>query len=259
LIVILAFLSFAILFTEKKIQQPALFWGMALLIPVAFNLLVITDDVHHLVYPNPHLSAAHPFTELEYDFTYVVYAVSLYVYGATFLGVGLLIQRMFRPHNLYRSQLLTMATGFMTPIALSIFSLFDIKLSAQRDIFPFSTAIGNLVVAFGLFRFRIFDILPIARERVLENMTDPVIVVDALDRVVDINRVALNTIDRTASQVLGQPSTIIFSEWSDLQGKFSELDQQQVEVTLQLKGEPVTFEISVFPIYDRRMRMLGRT
>jgi putative nucleotidyltransferase with HDIG domain/PAS domain S-box-containing protein len=258
-IIVVAYFVFAIQFTEMKIQRPAIFWTILLSIPSAFNILLITDGIHHLIYPNPHLTETYPFRDLEYDFTIAVYILSVYIYGVSLYGIGLLVSRIFRPHNLYRSQLATMAMGFLIPVVLSVFSLLDIRISPQRDIFPFSAALGNLIVAFGLFRFRLFEIVPIARERVIENMTDPVIVVDALDRVVDINQIALDNIEKKASQVIGQPSAVVFSQWGELQEQFRSVEQQNnMEVTARIKGAELIYDIGVFPIHDNRKRTVGR-
>ena len=63
------------------------------------------------------------------------------------------------------------------------------------------------MVAWGLFRYRLFDIVPIARERVLENMADQVIVLDAQERVIDINLAALRTLGKKSLDVIGKPGS----------------------------------------------------
>src|SRR5258707_345338 len=100
-IIVVTFLIFAVQFTETRIKRPAVFWSIVVSVPIAFNLLLVTDGMHHLIYPNPHINLSYPFPELEYDFTFVVYFISLYIYAASLYGIGLLIARVFRPHNLY--------------------------------------------------------------------------------------------------------------------------------------------------------------
>ena len=258
--IIVAFLIFALQFTEYKFRYPITSWSILLIAPVIFTFLLITDNVHHLIYPNPQLNSAQPFPEMEYDLTYVVYLYAFYIYISTLYGIGLLIRRIFQPHNLYRSQLATIAAGFLIPVILSILSLSGIKVSAQRDIFPFSIAMGNLIVAVGLFRYRLFEIVPIARERVIENMTDPVIVLDALDRVVDINQAALNNIGKKGSGVIGQPSNVVFAEWSELVEEFRDVDQERrgIAIKVKFRGQTLYYELSISPIRDRANRLVGR-
>src|SRR6185503_4968721 len=188
---ILPFLIFAIQFSEYKLRSSRLAWTFWLALPTLFTAFLLTDGVHHHLYPNPHLSTDYPFPELQYDFTIVVYAYTfIYVYGVNLYGLSLLVRRAIQPHNLYRSQYWIVAAGFFVPLALSVFSLANIRIAPQRDVSPFSLAIGNLIVAWGLFRYGLFDIIPIARERIVENLKDPVFVLDARNRVLDINQAA---------------------------------------------------------------------
>ena len=55
-IIIQAFLLFAIQFSEHKIRHPRTFWTFLLGPPLIFLIFLSTDSLHHLIYPNPHLS-----------------------------------------------------------------------------------------------------------------------------------------------------------------------------------------------------------
>src|SRR5262245_44776925 len=68
-LVVLPFLIFTIQYAESTLIHPTLDLGFIILFLIGFTALLLTDNVHHLFYPNPHLSADHPFPELEYDYT----------------------------------------------------------------------------------------------------------------------------------------------------------------------------------------------
>jgi len=186
-VVILAFFIFVIEFTERKFKYPRLVWSLILILPLTFVLLLLTDSVYHLIYRNPHLGESYPFKILEYDYTTFVYIYAiLFIYLLPFYGIGLLVQRAFKSNGTYRAQFLILAIGFSIPVLVSILALFSIKIGPQRDISPLTFAAGNIIVALGLFRYGLFDLIPIAREKIMENMADPMIVLDIYDRVVDI-------------------------------------------------------------------------
>jgi len=259
-LVILPFLIFSVQFSENKFRHPRLVWGTWLVLPILFTLLLLTDSHHHLIYPNPHLSLDYPFPELKYDFTFVVYGFSLlYVYGANIYGIGILIRRALQPYNAARFQYWTVAVGFLVPIALSLLSLLNIRVTPQRDISPISFAIGNLIVAWGLFRYRLFNLVPIARERVLENLSDAIIVLDASNRVVDINQVALTNIGKRSEQVIGYPVQEVFAKWPDLIERIQNLEDATLEVSAKVQGKQKTYDLSISPIRDDRNNLIGRT
>jgi len=258
LIGLVAIPVFVVQYTDYKLQNPRRLFALSLIVPVLFAVAVATDSLHHLIYPNPQLNTDFPFPELTYDFTWVVYGFALYGYATLFWGIGILARRLFRIHNLYRAQTAVILFGSLIPIIGTIFSLLEINIAPQRDATPFTVAVGNLIITWGLFRYGLFIIVPIARERVLENMADQVIVLDALDRVIDINPAALGVLGKKSSEVIGKPSSMVFSQWSDLVEQFRDINDIRMEVKTVLRGQPVYYELKISPIYDQRKQLVGR-
>jgi PAS domain S-box-containing protein len=259
-LVFIPFLIFSVQFSEYKFRNPRLVWSYWIGLPVVFTLFLLTDSIHHLSYPNPHLSTDQPFPDLKYDFTILVYAFSLlYIYGANFYGISLLIRRALQPYNLYKPQFWTIAIGFSIPLVMSFFSLANIHIAPQRDISPFSFAVGNLVVAWGLFRYGLFDIVPIAREHIMENMVDPVIVLDANNRIVDINPAALKGLDKQSREVIGHPAGDVFENWPMIASELEYLDVERKEVAVRQDDDTFFFDLNISPIYSKKnKRLLGR-
>ncbi|MEP6894260.1 MAG: PAS domain S-box protein [Chloroflexota bacterium] len=258
-LVFIPFLLFAVQFSEHKLRFPRLTWGIWLSFPILFTLLLFTDNMHHLIYPNPHLSADYPFPDLQYDFTFVIYIYALiYVYSINLYGIGLLIKRAVQPHNTYRAQYWTIAIGFLIPLVLSIFSLADIKITEQRDIAPFSFALGNLIVAWGLFRYRLFDIVPIARERIVESMIDPIFVLDANNRVVDINPPGIKALGKPSAEVIGHSASEVFAHWPMMASELEYLDVERKEIAIKDGDDTFYYDLNISPIYNQRPQLLGR-
>jgi PAS domain S-box-containing protein/putative nucleotidyltransferase with HDIG domain len=258
-LVLLPFLIFTIQYSEHKLRYPVFAWGFVAVFLTGFTALLLTDDVHHLLYPNPHLSTDYPFPELQYVFTYVVYIYALvYLYGANLYGISLLIRRAFQPHNLYRIQYLIVAAGFLIPLILSFFTLAGIQIAPQRDITPFALALGNLIVAWGLFRYGLFDIAPIARERIVENMRDPVIVLDPRNRIVDINKAALTLIGIHSRDVIGRTSDVAFAKWPFVVELLNHPAEQRREASATSQGRTLFFDINISHIFNRRGELIGR-
>ncbi|HXD11321.1 MAG TPA: PAS domain S-box protein [Anaerolineales bacterium] len=258
-LVILPFLAFALQFSEHKLLSPRWTWGLWIALPALFTFFLLTDSVHHLLYPNPHLSTDQPFPELLYDFTIVVYVYTLvYIYGANLYCLSLLVRRAYHSHDLHRAQYLIIALGFFIPLALSVFSLANIRIAPQRDVSPFSLAIGNLIVAWGLFRYALFDIVPIAREHIVENIRDPVFVLDARNRVVDVNRAALRMVQKDRSEVIGHSAREIFAGWPEIVGELEFLDVERKEIAIQEDGDTFYYDINVSSIRGNQRQLIGR-
>ena len=258
MVVIIAFMLFAVDFTEYRFHYPKLAWSAILVLPLAFTILLALDPLLHLIYINPRLDPPRPFPELFYDFGPVVYIYALYIYAIPFCGIGLLVSRMLKAHSLYRWQLAGIALGFTIPVLASIPSLFGIEFFGQRDIGPIGFGIGNLVVALSLFRFRLFDVVPIARDSVVDNLADPVIVLDMKNRVVDLNAAASARIGVGPAGVIGEPAEVVFSAWPDLISRFRDTREAQTEIVLETSGKKQYFDFRISTLADKVGRSVGR-
>ena len=73
----IAFPVFAVQYTEYKLKNPRKLFWFSFIFPALFTLVLMTDSFHHLIYRNPEIMPTAPFSELTYDFTWVVYEYAL--------------------------------------------------------------------------------------------------------------------------------------------------------------------------------------
>lgn len=121
----------------------------------------------------------------------------------------------------------------------------------ELDLTPFAFTISGLAVAWSLFRFRLLDIIPVAREAVIESMSGAVIVLDEHDRIVDLNPAAQKLSIRTASKAVGQPFTQVFSVWPELVERYRDETDAYTEIVLGEGDTPRYFYLRISPLYRR--------
>lgn len=260
---ILALMSipvFAVNYTGIKLPKPRLLFALSFIVPVLFTLILITDPLHHLIYQEPYLQTGPPFPELIYGFTWVVYGYSIYSLLISFISLAMLIERYRKPHNLYRSQIAIIAVGFFIPLASVGLATAGIKITPTRDPMPLTAAISSLILAWGLFRFHLFDIVPVARDIVFENISDYVLVLDNQNRVIDANPSFLSLVELKSKQVIGHPAANILHRWPEIIEalKNTDITKGKQEFILDDEGAKEYVEVEVSPIVDRRKQLLGR-
>ncbi len=194
------------------------------------------------------------------DPTYAVGFWGFWVYAAfLFLCTVVLIARAFRASTgLYRRQLAVLALGVLFPWVGNAVYLFGLSPLYGLDLTPFSFAVALLVMAWGLFRYRLLDILPVARDAVIENMGDGVIVLDAQTRIVDVNPAAQRIIGRVAPALIGQPSTRALTGWPDLVAHDGVTTEAWTEFSLDVDGVPRHFDLRVSPLMGGQDQLIGR-
>ena len=115
----------------------------------------------------------------------------------------------------------------------SAIHLVGIELTNHIDPSYIALALGNLVIAWGLFRLKLFDIVPIARDRVIEQMHDAVFVLDTQHRLVDINPAALEFIDQLEEDIVGEQASTIIPHWDELLQHAQHSNQKPFEMVIE--------------------------
>jgi PAS domain S-box-containing protein len=253
-----AWLAFALQYTgrEKWLTRRNLI--LLMIAPLATLALIWTNEVHGLVWSDAVLDTSGPLPMLLLTFEagywfYGIYDGLLYV-----LGVVLLFRAFFRSPHLYRGQIGAVLIGTLAPLAADIFLALGWIFPPFTDLAPFAFTFTGLALAWGLFRFRLLDIVPVARDAVIESMRGGVIVLDAQGRIVDLNPAAQQIVGCTASEAIGQPAAQVFSDRADLIKRYRGVTETQAEI-VQGEGEAQRhYDLRISPLYDRHGHVTGQ-
>jgi len=257
-LVVIALPVFMVQYTEYKLQNARTLFRLSFIFPSIFTLLLILDKYFHWIYVNPRLNKSSPFPEFLYDFTPIVYVFAFYCYVIAICGLYIIIRRILRPHSLYRAQVVIITLGLVIPISGTILTLMGIHLTPYRDAAPFTVAIGNLIIALGLFHFRIFEVTPIVRDRVFEAMVEPVVILDKQNMIVDVNSAMLALLGKTANEVIGESAKEVFDDFPIPIKMYTHVSYARAEAAFELGGLNIHYELTVWPLYNARKEMTGR-
>jgi PAS domain S-box-containing protein len=126
------------------------------------------------------------------------------------------------------------------------------------DLTPFAFTISIVVFTWGIFRFKLVNLAPVARDLVVEKMPDGMIVLDAQGYIVDINPAIQNALGISASQAIGQRARDLFNAWPSLVERYENTLEAQDEIVIG-EGESQTWlDLRMSPLLDSRDRLLGR-
>ncbi|OIO94054.1 MAG: hypothetical protein AUK03_07290 [Anaerolineae bacterium CG2_30_64_16] len=201
--------------------------------PIITVALAWTDPAHGLVRRDIHLDTAGPFPVIGKTFGPWFWVHAAYTYLLLALTLYLLVTALRRAPPLYRRQRLTLLIGAVLPLVWNL--LYNLGLSPipRHDIAPAVLSLSGLIVAWGLFRFHLFDIMPVARAQVVEGMEHGVIVLDDQDRVVDLNPAARRLLGRErADPAIGRPAADALESWPALVALIASPAVTRTELTL---------------------------
>ena len=169
-----------------------------------------------------------------------------------------MLRQAARPHYFYQAQAILIATGILVQIGGTLITLLNIHIFAQRDTAAITAAVGNLLIAGGLFRFRIFNLVPIARGKVFEAMTEPVVILDNQNNVVDINFSMLSLLGKSAVEVIGAQAKDVFADFPIPIKQYLHVSYARADATFELGGLTIHYELTVWPLYNAKKEITGR-
>ena len=222
--------------------------------PLVTLLLVWTNQFHGLINSKISLDTSGSFSALELTYGTWYWINIAYSYLLLFVGailICLLIQSLLRSVHLYLGQAGALLIAVLAPWVGNALTAFGLNPFPKLDLTPFAFTITGLALAWSLFRFRLLDIIPVAREAVFESMSDAVIVVDEQNRIVDLNSAARRLASYTDSRAVGLPFTQVFAALPELVEHCREMTDTLTEVALR-QGEALRyFNLRISQLYQR--------
>ena len=181
----------------------------------------------------------------------------VYSYLMILIAFIVLIRRFIQTTGIYRKQVGVVLFGVGIPWLNSFVFVLGFSPFPNADNTPLSFSIAGIAFTYALLHFNLLDILPIARHVLIESMSDGVLVIDAQNRLVDINPAAQRVLDLSQNSRIGEPVETVFSTWSDIVRTFHDIRETQSIVPV---GHPPHsyFDLKISPLYDEQERFLGR-
>ena len=181
-----------LLFFVQYLEQIALRrWQIAALfaIPVATIAVTWTNDLHQWMWINSSLEGP-GIWDMRAHWGPWFWRVHLpYSYLTMATGILALAIEWWRGSKLHRSQVAVLFIATLLPTVVNVLFILGF-FPGNFGPTPIALAASSILYAWGFLRLEIFRRSPIAYHAVLEHMQDGVVVVDAYDRVVDLNPAA---------------------------------------------------------------------
>jgi len=228
------------------------------IIPLAFFILILTNRFHNLFWTKVFVNETIPNLEVDHVNGPGFWIFVLHSYLLLGYGLFLLLQMLVRLRHISRWQARLLQLAVLTPWVINTLDMVGIELIPQINNTTLAIAITVPVIVWGMRRVWLGDIIPVARGSVIDSMSDVVIVLDTLQRIVDLNPAAASLIGRSSSEIIGDPIEEVWSEWSTLAESIPIDDEGVREVSLPEGEEKRIFDMRVSSVTDWRDRVVSR-
>lgn len=215
------------------------------IVPLTTLILVWTNENHHWIWKEMRLVQSAGLTLMQVEHGNYFWFHTLYSYLLLLIGSVLLIVESLRAAGLYRAQATIVLLGILSPWLGNAVYLSGYNPFPGLDLTPFFFVPTGLALAWGISRYSLMDVIPLAYPNILNGLRDGLIVIDAHKRLLFINRMAERILGVSAARFLGRSLEEIQNHVvEEVKALFSTL-QQHVNVKLQVDGEPRSYFLDV--------------
>ncbi len=186
------------------------------LVPVVTLLLAFTNERHGLLWSEIQPISSEPGANLIYGRGGWFWVNAAFCYLLVVAGSLRLLWQAARSTSIYRRQGYALLVSAAIPLASNLIYLTGNSPIQGVDITPIGFSVAGVILAWGLFRYQLFDLVPVARYTLVENMMDGVLVLDANQRVIDANPSAQRLLQSDLPSFIGLAVDAIFPGWEKI-------------------------------------------
>jgi diguanylate cyclase (GGDEF)-like protein/PAS domain S-box-containing protein len=262
---ILMFL-FALRFAHPGSRLPRGILAALWAVPAATLLLAVTNEAHHFIWskftptegirPGLLIYGHGPFFWVHAGYSYLILAVT----------TALLLLAFFRYRGIHRKQALLLLLAFPLPWAGNALYLSGLAGGTRGyDFTPVGFALAGLFLLWAMFRLQLVDIIPIARERVIESMGESLLILDEDGRLSATNPAARRLIEELGgpaasvsdSKLLGRPAAELFEAAPEMAAGLREPTASEREIAIATDGSTRFFDLRMTPLQGQGAFVTG--
>ncbi|NPV91340.1 MAG: diguanylate cyclase [Firmicutes bacterium] len=199
----LAYLYLTLQLTRREYWLQQRWLKIVLLIaPVVINILVWTNDTHGLIRQNVYLNDSGLFPTVGKTFGPLFWVAAVYNYSIivlTFINLAYAFQEKI---SIYRKQIVFLIIALLLPVISNLIHITGLN-PFRVDTTPPVFGLSAIIISWGIFRFRLFDVVPIAHSIIIQEMKTGMIVLDDKGRFLDINAAARKMLNLSSERLIG--------------------------------------------------------
>ncbi|MHC4839525.1 MAG: histidine kinase N-terminal 7TM domain-containing protein, partial [Planctomycetota bacterium] len=236
-------------YTGNQWRYPALIFVVAAIPAAIVTTLSFTSSYHNLMHVDAQIITSElTLRVLHYEFTWVLYLFAAYLFALYFYAIGHMVLVLRTPQKHHRAQILLMASALAVPVLFSMVTVLEIVPYIPRDLTPFSFALSATLMAVGIFRYKLLNVVPMARNVLVNAMPEPFMVVDRAENVIDYNKASEQFFSQRGENLVGKSATNVLPLWKVIKRHVEESEEGKNKFSFQYSAPDGDFDVSVVQV-----------
>lgn len=231
---------------------------LLVIVPLITLLLVFTNEVHGLIWHRVDLVTKGSFSMLIHPLGTGFWIYITYSYILLLFATSMLIKVLIRSRGYYRWQIRALLLAALLPWLASALQFLGINPLWPFEIIPLAFAVSGPIWLWGLTRLRLSDILSVTRDLVIDGVSDGVIVLDAKNRIIDLNPAAQKLTGFAAPDIIGKIPEQVWQKWPSLLKPLTNGSETSYEVVRGKEDDLHTYDVRISHLSDWRGHLVSR-
>ena len=246
-----SWLAFVLTYTEHFPRSARLAVGALAAWAPVYGLLACTNEGHRLVWASWKVVPEGALSRVTYTLGPLGWAQTGFAWAAIAVSLGVLLWVYAGTGRRARRLSWWIVAGALVPMAVNVGFLLGVG-PLEKDFTPIGMAVSAAAFALGLARYQFLDLRPIARAALVDDLREGMLVLDAQDRVVDVNPAFCRALGVSASAV-GRPLHATAPALADA------IDAgRDAPFRIDVRGSVRYFDLRISPLADRSGARTGR-
>jgi len=251
-----AFLFFSLAFSSqyKYLRRKYVFAAFAL--ATLFIIPPFTNGWHHLLWKSYSIDPVTNATN--YVYGPLFWVMAFFAYLTLIAGIINIFLMYFRMSKFYRSQITLLLFASIFPPLGNLIYIFQVNPIAGFDWTPFTFIFTGLLVAINLSHFNMFDLVPFARNILIDTIPDGIMVVDNYLVIADLNPAMRKVINSNKKELIGNSVIELFPYGDSMLMEIIQKNEFQAQISKEIDGTTHSYDMQVKALVDHNNQQTGR-
>ena len=182
------------------------------------------------------------------------------VYSHLLLITSLLLLILVQPeiHDFYRRQRFLLLVALLLPFLCDLQYQLGLTPYPGLTLTPFALMFSGLILVGATLRGGLLEVAPVARGKVVEEMSSPMMVIDTRGRMTDMNTAAVRLLGTVRDDAIGSPVDIVLADHPSLLALVQTTSGDPREIVIGEGGKRQFFDVAVDDLRNGAGTIIGK-
>ncbi len=225
-----------------------------LIIPAVTLVVAWTNSWHHWLWSS-YSQGDVKNNVLIYHHGFWFWIHTSYLYILMVIALILIIKAFHHANRFFRAQLWIILGGMFFPLASGTVYALGLVPIEGLDITPTGLVFTGLFLVWGLLRFQLLDLLPVARTTLIEQLQDSVVVLDMHGHIADINWATQKLLGWNPREILGRDFFEFYPEMREVLSSSNRPIRREVPLS---DSPGIVLEIQCSSLFNQKKDEVGK-